>query len=62
MKENFFGFPRPEGKYAENRLNTRRDDRCDESKLWEDAKLRGKIGINQANKIINMIDDYKSRN
>lgn len=49
-----------ESKYAQERLASRRDDRCDESKLSRDAELRGKIGVNQANKIIAAIDSIKS--
>ena len=49
------------GKYAEKRLSSRRDDRCDRSKLDADARLRGKVGTHRANEIIKAIDDLKSR-
>ena len=46
--------------YAQNRLSTDHDDRCDETKIHADAWLRGKFG-NKANEIIQMIDEHKSR-
>ena len=51
----------PAATYAASRLNTNRDDRCDKNKEWEDAKLRGTMGANAANKLIAAIDDLKSR-
>lgn len=62
MDQYIFGRPNPAGAYAEKRLSTRCDDRCDRDKMWDDAALRGKMGVNAANKVIAMIDDYKSRN
>lgn len=47
------------GTYAEKRLSTSRDDRCNRSKLNEDARLRGRLGTNTANKIIKAIDEIK---
>lgn len=57
-----FGKPDPAAAYAEKRLSTSRDDRCDRDKQWADAELRGKMGVNAGNRVIAMIDDYKSRN
>lgn len=36
------------------------DDRCDKTKLQNDALLRGQIGITLANKMIKSIDEIKS--
>ena len=47
--------------YIGKRVSTGRDDRCSESKLRSDAELRGKLGVAQANRIIDMVDDGKSR-
>jgi len=48
------------GEYAKGRLSTSKDDRCDRAKKNEDAKLRGRLGIHRANKIIAKIDEIKS--
>ena len=49
------------GNYVGNRLSSGRDDRCDKSKLHDDAVLRGKVGERQANEIIKTIDELKMR-
>lgn len=50
--------------YADKRLksgfgNDRADDRDTESKRWDDAKLRGSIGVEKANELIASIDKLK---
>ncbi len=49
------------GEYAGDRLRSGRDDRCDKSKLHNDAVLRGQVGARQANEIIDAIDKMKMR-
>jgi hypothetical protein len=45
--------------YIATRLSSNRDDRCDDSKLNIDAELRGSLGRDRANKIIDAIDNIK---
>lgn len=46
--------------YVSQRLSTGRDDRTDQQKQSSDAWLRGKLGTQQANKIIEAVDNLKS--
>lgn len=50
-----------EAEYAHKRLSNGRDDRQDPEKMWDDAKMRGKLGSHKADQLIDMIDRYKSR-
>ena len=61
MGRTIFGTTDAASDYAAKRLQTNRDDRCDRQKMWDDAKLRGTMGVNQANRLIAAIDDLKSR-
>jgi len=47
--------------YVSKRFSYEKDDRTDDEKLHMDARLRGSIGAKEADVIINMINDYKSR-
>jgi len=47
--------------YVSQRLSNGRDDRTLQEKQSSDAWLRGKLGVQQANRIIATIDDLKSR-
>ena len=49
------------GSYAEQRMGNRRDDRDTDSKHSLDAQLRGKLGATAANRIIDALDNIKSR-
>jgi len=51
---NMFGGKSPAASYAEKRLQTNRDDRCDRQKEWDDARLRGQMGVQAANRLIGM--------
>jgi len=50
-----------ENDYVSKRLSSNRDDRQCGDKKYADARLRGSIGTHQANKVIKMIDAYKSQ-
>jgi hypothetical protein len=47
--------------YLNLRFSYNRDDRCDSSKLDNDAKLRGNIGVCEANRLIEIVDKEKER-